>query len=143
MDYPDQKIIATFIALIKERGGFLVDLLPSTSDYWVECMADMVEACRLRVTFGNIDEEAISRFAAALFLKIIMNHEMTDGNKRSAVILAYLFFILNNKDEKIYQVDPWKLRDFAKYVIVEIESGGSSYQETENNLQKMFATLFD
>lgn len=143
MIFPTQNNLKEFIALVISYEGFLAPLLPSTSDFWLESMIDMVEVCRIRVKFKEIDEVDIYKFAACLFLKIATKHEMSDGNKRSAVIMLYFFLIINDKYEVLSDIDPWKFREIAKIAVRYIDEGNLPYNKIEEDIIRLFYDVFE
>lgn len=89
MFFPDKKIL-------KEWGLQLSDVddlgkyLPVITNIWAEKIENCIEVAKL-----HPDREDLHKIAARLFYKIIKNHVLVDGNKRSAVITVYLFYYMN------------------------------------------------
>lgn len=63
---------------------------------------------------GKLLYKTLPEMAAACFFSIINNHAFIDGNKRTAVMTAYVFIYMNGYE---LQVDEDELVDFAVNVI--------------------------
>lgn len=90
-------------AFLAEEG------LPGMDDDWVDLMISCSEVCQMAQSYSS--EKDINRVAAHLFYKIVKNHYLVDGNKRSAVVCTYLFLLLNEKRLTVPEGD---LLAFAK-----------------------------
>ena len=83
--------------------------MPPIDDAWYTIMLDYLQVMLNRPDC-RIDTHAAG---ASLFYKAVKNHRRIDGNKRSAVIVIYLFYLIN--DHHII-ADHHELYLFAKNV---------------------------
>lgn len=66
--------------------------MPPIDDAWYAVMTDYVQ-----VMMNRPDCRAdLPTAGASLFYKAVKNHRRVDGNKRSAVIVIYLFYAIND-----------------------------------------------
>lgn len=71
----------------------LASYLPPYNPRWSEHMLSCFRVAALAPDSNNL-----CRLGARIFYKIAKNHYLVDGNKRSAVICTYFFFLLNGHD---------------------------------------------
>ena len=110
---------------LQELGVFPIELLPPEflSDNWIKKMLEIIETVKLPHY-----KESIHHKAAHLFYKIIRNHLLFDGNKRSAVITIYCFYAINS-----YVLLPkaMEVYDLAHIVVKK------SSKESENDIAEL------
>ena len=117
-------------------GVFPMELLPPEflSDGWVKKMLGIIETVKLPHY-----KEDIHHKAAHLFYKIIKNHLLFDGNKRSAVIVVYCFYAING-----YVLFPkaMEVYDLTHIVVTknsqESEADIAELEQIFNNVAKSF-----
>jgi death-on-curing family protein len=93
--------------------------LPRTNTEWKERVMDIV-ALICQDFYQPVD---VHHKAALIFYKINKGHNYIDGNKRSSIIVTYLFYVLND----FFLSDAEGIRTFAKKIA---RSKGRRY---ENN----------
>lgn len=101
--YPSATVIKSWGELLI-ISGFAPRYLPEISDVWSRQMEDCFQLVKLLP-----DHNDVATAGARLFYKIIKRHERVDGNKRSALICVYLFFLLNDcrlelNDDDLYHL---------------------------------------
>lgn len=108
--YPTRRDLELFVRAILKSGNPIGEFLPSTSGTWLSAVSDCIEY--VSSTDGYTPPATIFEAAARLLYKCVKKHELTDGNKRSAVIAVYLFVSLNDHEV----TDPAELKRIAKGV---------------------------
>lgn len=88
--YPDKTLLKQWIDKIQDPSVFPPEFLPLFEDRWFDEVVNVVELLKIPHY-----KEDIHHKCAHLFYKIIKNHYFTDGNKRSSVVVLYLFSSLN------------------------------------------------
>lgn len=108
-NYPSEGDLRLFVRMV-QRGNYTIGrYLPAISDDWFRSVADCVNYVAETSHYEPCSfHEACSR----ILYKVAKKHELTDANKRSAVIAVYLFCILN--DYRI--IDPQTLKHQAKRI---------------------------
>lgn len=105
---PDRESLLWWVDLLANNPAFLKRHLPKMDAAWVREVQSILE----RVSFPYFKDD-VHHKCAQIFYKIIKNHCLTDGNKRSAVIVLYLVYLLNNE---IILTKPMSLRSLARRV---------------------------
>lgn len=105
--YPTDKDLRLWVGALSKT--WLVKYLPGMDDGWYEQMISCFQVTALHPT-GKADACGAG---AMLFHKITKNHYRVDGNKRSALICTYLFFVVNRLD---LDVHPDELYELARRV---------------------------
>lgn len=82
-------ILAIHRRMIREFGGD-----PDVRDYGLLESAVMMPAARFA---GRFLHKGIVAMAAAYLFHLCKNHPFVDGNKRTALVSAEVFLVLNNK----------------------------------------------
>lgn len=95
------KIWAAALSRLPELGAYL----PIIDDAWFIEMRSCLEAAMLHPK-SKLD---ICHAGAAIFYEVTKNHYRIDGNKRSAVITTYLFFVINGCRLRIEWEDLYEL----------------------------------
>ena len=104
--YPNREHLELLINYLKNPENVLTRLLPVCNEKWYIDIIGTVD----RVAVPYI--QGVSSKAAHLFYYIIKDHSFPDGNKRSGVVMAYLFLLVNG-----YEVsDADRIRILAKKV---------------------------
>lgn len=83
--------------------------LPLIDEQWYSEVMSCVEVTQIHPDFVA----DCHRSGASIFYKVNKNHYRIDGNKRSAVISVYLFYIVNDYH---LRPRPAELREFAKNI---------------------------
>ena len=114
-----RKSARSFLLSVFKRVEGIVRIVPLPSFLdkdWYEKVLDTLE--RAKLIYSNQEHEV----AARLFYYLIKDHNFVDGNKRTGIIITYLFLIMNG-----YTVtSPIKIKALAKKVA---RSHGSSRQD--------------
>jgi death-on-curing family protein len=110
LNYPDQDDVLMWASLIAKMH-VLTEYMPDTTVEW----SNKIESC-FHTTRLHPDSDNLCASAARVFYKIIQNHYFFDGNKRSAVINTYLFFLLNGYR---FNIPADQLYDLSKKVAAE------------------------
>ena len=105
--YPSKNDLETFIFFIKENNFRITKYLPRINQAWFEIVSDSIQYVE---TTAHYEPGDLFDCCARLLYKIAKRHELGDGNKRSSVIVVYLFCILNNK----FVTSPAKIKREAK-----------------------------
>jgi len=108
--YPHKKDLQQFIEIIRDKKYPIGKYLPSTDADWYSAISECIEYVE-HVSHFNKDS-LLHDAAATLLYKIAKRHELGDGNKRSAVIVVYIFYILND----YFISDPKELKVQAKRI---------------------------
>lgn len=108
MVFPDRDILRDWVNLLHEQPSFLRNHLPEMDERWIEEIGSIID----RVRFPYFKDD-IHHKAAHIFYKVIKNHTLSDGNKRSAVIVLYIVYLLN---DYILMTRPMALRSLARSV---------------------------
>lgn len=106
--YPTQEDLRMFISLLQSGDYAIKKYLPHTNEEWFKIIQDSIAYVRLASSYEN--HTSIQEACAHLVYKIVKKHEFGDGNKRSSVICAFLFCLLND----FAIVDPKELKAQAK-----------------------------
>lgn len=88
--YPSQDLLEFWINLLK-RDRPLGLVLPQIDENWYLQVLEITE----RVQYSYSSPE-LHQKAAELFYNICKAHAYIDGNKRSSIVVVYLFYILND-----------------------------------------------
>lgn len=106
--YPDKSLLKVWVRLLSKPAFFLSDYLPLIGGSWYALVLKNIE--QIQISFYPDD---LYKKGAYLFFKIVENHQHLDSNKRSAVVVIYLFFIVN---DRMFSGDPEEIRKLAKTV---------------------------
>jgi len=96
-------------AWVKEISGptlLLFKFLPDINTKWYEAIDGALGLIQLSHYKENLHHKG-----AHLFYKIVKNHYFIDGNKRSAVIVIYLYYLVNGY---IIREDPEAMLEIAR-----------------------------
>ncbi|MFH2232614.1 MAG: hypothetical protein ABII13_05620 [Patescibacteria group bacterium] len=92
VEYPDLTMIRAWYFMLKENDEFQKAFyLPAIDGAWCEQMLSAFQTTAIRPDCRTNIKQA----AACVFYKITKNHYRVDGNKRSAVICIFFFFLVN------------------------------------------------
>lgn len=105
--YPVRKDIEDWIEFLKETNKVFRLALPTTDEQWYACVLEVIE--RVRYSYSP---NTLHRRAAELFYNINKAHNYVDGNKRTSILIVYLFYVLNDR----IIVKRADVRDLAKSV---------------------------
>ena len=92
--YPNKDSFKLFIEIIITRKFHVIKYLPHIDEEWYRIISECVDYVRHTANYESC--KTVEEAAARLLYKVAKRHELGDGNKRSAVIVVYLFCILNN-----------------------------------------------
>lgn len=92
--YPTEEDLRIFTSILKTGKYKISKYLPHTDEEWITIINDAVRY--VEHTSQYHDETSATVCCARLMYKIAKRHELHDGNKRSAVIVGYIFLILND-----------------------------------------------
>lgn len=104
--YPDKEAIKIWLNFLRSENSSLNLKLPNTDDQWFKGILDTMDRVRL------VYSDNVHGVASRLFYYLDKDHNFVDGNKRSTILMVYLFYILNG-----YRINsPEKIRVLAKKV---------------------------
>jgi death-on-curing family protein len=129
-EYPDNRWLRWWIDYLKKSNNTLKLKLPLTDDGWDYHMLGLLEL----IQQPYYTPEEVYHKAAVLFYKIIKDHKYIDGNKRSAVVIVYLFFVIND----CMLLPSINLRELAKKVA---ESKPRIYRHQRDNQDRWVKKL--
>lgn len=107
VQYPTEDDLRSWIEFLKDENTILKLALPADDDNWYEQMMSVVQ----RVQY-SYSEDSLHNRAAELFYNTNKAHNFGDGNKRSSIVITYLFYVLNDK----YIVSKLEMKKLAKDV---------------------------
>jgi death-on-curing family protein len=90
LEFPEKKQIEWWINHLKQTDAILQLSLPAVDEKWFDDICNIVQ--RLQFSFMPQDLHTV---AAYLFYNIAKRHDILDGNKRSAIVVIYLFYLIN------------------------------------------------
>ncbi|MEX0910477.1 MAG: type II toxin-antitoxin system death-on-curing family toxin [Candidatus Paceibacterota bacterium] len=88
--YPSLKSLKLWIGNLEGENPVLKLSLPTIDEQWYERVIDILDMVQMSYYESNIHDKA-----AIIFYKIIKTHNYIDGNKRSSIIVVYLFYLIN------------------------------------------------
>ena len=88
--YPDKDIIDVWINFLKSENNILKTKLPITDENWYLQVIDTIERIKMPYTVG------IHMKTGHLLYYLDKNHNFLDGNKRTTIVIVYLFYFVNN-----------------------------------------------
>ena len=133
--YPDKSLLKMWVSLLNKPTFFLSDYLPLVSESWYILILKNIE--QIQISFYPDD---LYKKGAYLFFKIVENHQYIDSNKRSAVVVIYLFFIVN---DKMFSGDPERIRRLAKDIASRKYCGNQALIEEDiQSISETFRELF-
>ena len=89
IEYPDRDILEWWVTYLQESGDINLSL-PEINDFWYEQSLGVIE----RTKFSYVNESLHDK-AAEIFYNVIKAHNLFDGNKRTGILLVYLFYLIN------------------------------------------------
>ncbi len=97
IEYPDQYFLDWWIEYIQEESSniFLKKYLPKTDKEWVNRVLGVISHIKMQQEHGYIPTE-LHAIGSNIFYKINKAHNEIDGNKRSSIIVIYLYYLLND-----------------------------------------------
>ncbi|MFA7315502.1 MAG: type II toxin-antitoxin system death-on-curing family toxin [Candidatus Paceibacterota bacterium] len=87
--YPDRDIIELWVKFLKNENNDLKLKLPQIDSLWFEKVLDTIERVKMPYSVG------IHSKVAHLFYYLDKDHNFLDGNKRTTIIITYLFYAMN------------------------------------------------
>lgn len=103
--YPHRSTLELWIQILTDEDNTFKLSLPSIDEGWYQCMMDVVQRCEY-----SYSERELHLRAAELFYNTNKAHNFIDGNKRSSILIVYLFHIIND-----YEITSrLNIRDLAK-----------------------------
>lgn len=106
MIYPTEDNLKSWIKFLNDPQTKLHEYLPNIDNTWYKHVLSPIELVQLPYFKDDLCTKG-----ANIFYKITKNHNLIDGNKRSAVIVTYLFFLLNRST---FNMSPEDLKNIAK-----------------------------
>lgn len=131
--YPDKELINDWMEYLADENQSLKLKLPVIDDGWSDHILSIMELCRIPYYPASIADKA-----AHIFYKIIKNHNYIDSNKRSAVVIVYLFLLINNftlKEAIRYRSKDCTIQACAKKVA---DTRSSMHKRTVKELGQTF-----
>lgn len=131
--FPNKEKIGAFIGFVESaEASFLADYLPDCNDHWYNTVCGTLEQVQMPYFNGQIVNTA-----AYIFYKLCKNHGLPDGNKRTAVIIMYLFLYEN---DYIPHIDTDALVRLAHSVAISSREDHEAYIE---HLKFTFSWVID
>ena len=131
-----------FREMHKEKG--FEPSLEINQEVWLRCMYEIFANLTNCFLYDESKIKEIDRIAAQLFFSKIKNHNLSDGNKRSAVLAVIIHYVAYRAVvEKIYDkkidldIKPKKMYKKAKK-IAEIDSQEINDEKIIDDLEKWF-----
>ena len=87
--YPDKVLIEYWLEILRSENYTLKTKLPITDENWFLVVGDTIERIKIKYIDG------IHSKASHLFFYINKNHNFIDGNKRTTIVIIYLFYLVN------------------------------------------------
>ncbi|MEI7765654.1 MAG: type II toxin-antitoxin system death-on-curing family toxin [bacterium] len=88
--YPDKDLIKYWIELLRSKNYTLKTRLPITDEEWFSIVEETIERIKIQYI------EGVHSKASHLFFYLNKNHNFIDGNKRTTIVVIYLFYLVNN-----------------------------------------------
>lgn len=107
LEFPDRNQLKWWMNHLQQTDAILTLSLPSVDEKWYDDICSIVQ--RLQFNFMPKDLHSV---AAYLFYNIAKRHDLIDGNKRSAIVVIYLFYLVNG----YVLLSSMKIRILAKRV---------------------------
>ena len=113
IEYPDQETLNWWTRYIQEepKNIFLKRYLPRTNKEWEQRIMSIISLVKMAQDHGYTAGD-LHHIGAKIFYKINKAHGEIDGNKRSSIIVIYLFYLLNN----YFIAKPEDMRVMAKLI---------------------------
>jgi prophage maintenance system killer protein len=89
--YPSDKDIEQWLELLQSEDVNLKLKLPVVDNGWIKEILSIIERCRFPYFPVSVHNRA-----ANIFYKIVKNHNYIDSNKRSGIVILYLFYLIND-----------------------------------------------
>lgn len=128
--YPSRRDIELWLELLQSEDINLGLKLPVVDKEWINEILSIIERCRFPYFSGSIHNRA-----ANIFYKIVKNHNYIDSNKRSGIVILYLFYLVNDhmliRKEMKYNGSKIDIEEMAKRV------ARSSSSRHENTVKKL------
>ncbi len=117
VSYPSRIIVKDWIEILKNENTELKLRLPRTNELWFDRVLSNIELAHI----AYCDDEVFVK-GAHLFYYLDKDHNFVDGNKRSTIVITYLFFLING----YFISKPEHIRLLAKKVA---KSVGSKHKD--------------
>lgn len=108
--FPNRKDIEFFVDLIQKGNYSIKKYLPKIDENWFAAISD--EMMYIEQTCMYEPNLEVHEILAKIIYKVAKRHELSDGNKRTSVIAAYLFCLLND----YYIKSPKAMKNLAKRI---------------------------
>ncbi|MEK9201271.1 MAG: type II toxin-antitoxin system death-on-curing family toxin [Patescibacteria group bacterium] len=101
--YPTRKVLEWWIQELGSADPILKVALPLVDSEWFDRILDILERAKL-----PYEQCTLHRKAAIIFYNIAKAHEYVDGNKRSSIVILYLFYLTNSYYiPKSFKIKSW------------------------------------
>ncbi|MEI7688564.1 MAG: type II toxin-antitoxin system death-on-curing family toxin [Candidatus Nomurabacteria bacterium] len=87
--YPKKSVIELWVKMLRSENPILNIRLPITDEKWLEEIVNTIERIKINYIAG------IHSKAGHLLFYLDKNHNFLDGNKRTTIIVVYLFYFIN------------------------------------------------
>lgn len=92
MEYPSKHLLEHWVEILRKESTVIKISLPAIDEEWYEQMMRIVNRVQYAPQIYSVHETG-----AQIFYNVIKSHEyLVDGNKRSSIVVVYLFYILND-----------------------------------------------
>lgn len=129
ISYPTTNQIELWVSILKDTNSELKLKLPITDSNWYQKVDD---------TIKRIDVSYISGLhckAAHLFYYLDKDHNFLDGNKRTSIMILYLFYLVNG----YWITSPERMERLAKKVAASL--GSRQKEEWMRKIEKELAYI--
>jgi death-on-curing family protein len=128
IEYPHPEILERWVIYLRGEGKNLKLSLPRIDAGWYKHAEDLFS--RLAHPYSA----DVHRKAAELFYNANKAHNVVDGNKRTSIILVYLFYVVNG-----YLIQPdLDIKSWAKRIAK--SKGRKSHDRWLGKLEEAFST---
>ncbi|MBY0539005.1 type II toxin-antitoxin system death-on-curing family toxin [Patescibacteria group bacterium] len=90
--FPTQSDFKLFFEVLRDGEYKIKKYLPSIDADWFRIVSDCLEYVEGTAKY---EECSFHELVARLLYKVVKRHELGDGNKRTSVIVTYLFCLVN------------------------------------------------
>jgi death-on-curing family protein len=125
--YPTQKVLELWVKLLRDENSSLELSLPNIDEEWYQKMMDVVTRAK-----NSYYPAELHLRAAELFYNTNKAHNFLDGNKRSSILIVYLFYVINDR----YITSHLDIRKMAKSLAK--SHGRSQHDRWIEKLRKCF-----
>lgn len=90
VQYPNRDDLRWWVEDLSKGTGLPLKL-PNIDEEWYDLILDSIQRVHYSPESGDLN-----RKAAQIFYNIAKGHNFVDGNKRSSIVVVYLFYLIND-----------------------------------------------